>query len=271
MSWIERRQTLVQALAIVLMCGTAAAQTPASAAPFKPEPFAILDNSFFVEEALNQEAHIFQNIFGVTRQDRTWQMTFTQEWPAPTVRHQLSYTVSANSIGGDKGFGDVVLNYRMQVLEEGPGRPAFAPRISALLPTGRHTAGGGEGGLQINLPFSKQQNDFYFHWNGGFTWLPRGERTDLVSPSLAGSAIYRLRPMLNLMLESVLAFDADDRPEGRVARTKAFTISPGVRGGWNLVNKAQLILGAAVPITRVNGTTSTGAFGYFSYELPFGR
>src|SRR4029077_9357086 len=61
----------------------------------KPEPFAILDNSFLVEEAFNQEAHIFQNIFGAVRQAGAWQMTFTQEWPAPSIRHQLSYTIGA--------------------------------------------------------------------------------------------------------------------------------------------------------------------------------
>jgi hypothetical protein len=152
---------------------------------------------------------------------------------------------------------------------EGPGRPAFAPRISLIVPSGRVSAGGGEGGVQVNLPFSKQHGDFYFHGNGGFTWLPRGERTDLVSPMLAGSAIYRLRPMLNLMLESVLAFDAGDTPAGNVERTRSFTLSPGVRGGWNLAEDTQVVLGVALPVTWANGDSSVGVFGYFSYELPF--
>jgi hypothetical protein len=49
----------------------------------KPAPrFGILDNSFLVEEAFNQEAGIFQNIFAFTRsQDGAWQGAFTQEWP----------------------------------------------------------------------------------------------------------------------------------------------------------------------------------------------
>ena len=52
-------------------------------------------------------------------------------------------------------------------------------------------------------------------------------------------------------------------------REQAFTLSPGVRGGWNFGDR-QLILGFAVPITWSSGEdTDTAAFVYFSYELPF--
>ena len=246
----------------------AAAGLPASGLPAEV-PFQIMDNSFLVEEAYNQEPRIFQNIFGFTRQSGDWQMTFTQEWPAPGMRHQLSYTLSAESVASKTGMGDVFLNYRFQALEAGPGRPAFSPRLSLIVPSGRVAAGGGEGGLQVNLPVSKQRGDFHFTGNGGFTWLPRGERADLLSPSLAGSVIYRLQPMLHLMLESVLGFDASDTPLGKVERTRSFTVSPGVRGGWNLAEDTQIILGAALPITRVNGDASAGIFFYASYELPY--
>jgi hypothetical protein len=185
------------------------------------------------------------------------------------MRHQLSYTVAAESVASKSNFGDVFLNYRFQAMQEGPGRPAMAPRLSLIVPSGRHSAGGGEGGLQADLPVSKQRGDLAFHWNSGFTWLPRGERDDLVSPFLAGSAIYRLRPMLHLMLESLLSFDAADTPPGRVERTRSFTVSPGVRGGWTLAEDTQLILGAAIPITRTGGESSVGVFAYLSYELPY--
>ena len=266
-------KVLVRAASAVLtfltLAGSAWAQAPPPPARPAVEPFQIMDNSFLVEEAYNQEPRIFQNIFGFTRQSGDWQMTFTQEWPAPTMRHQLSYTLGAESVASKSGFGDVYLNYRFQALEEGPGRPAFAPRVSMIVPSGRQSAGGGEGGVQVNLPFSKQHGDISFHWNGGFTWLPRGERDDLLSPALAGSAIYRLRPMLHLMLESVLGFDAADTPLGKVERTRAFTVSPGARGGWTLAEDTQLILGVAMPITRVSGEASVGFFGYLSYELPY--
>ena len=121
----------------------ASAQTPPAPAPPAPTgkdaPWEITDNSFLVEEAFNQEPKIFQNIFGFTRLSGNWQATFTQEWPAPGVRHQLSYTLAAASLGRHVGFGDVYLNYRYQVLEEGPGRPAFSPRVSAIVPIGQIT------------------------------------------------------------------------------------------------------------------------------------
>jgi len=258
---------------VLVFAGRALAQaTPPASTPPPSEPFQILDNSFFVEEAFNQEAHVFQNIFGAIRQGGEWQMTFTQEWPAPGMRHQLSYTLSGGSAGSRVAFGDVLLNYRYQALEEGPGHPAFSPRLSAILPSGTSAAGAGDSGLQVNLPFSKQHEDFYFHWNGGFTWAPRGDRADLFSPALAGSVIYRLRPMLNLMLESVVAAQAADDGTGIVDRSGVLTVSPGFRGGWNLkAHDAQIVIGAAVPVTRADGETSAGLFGYFSYERRFGR
>lgn len=263
-------KVLVQAatvMAILLACARGTfAQT---ATPPASEPFQILDNSFLVEEAFNQERGIFQNIFGVRRQGGDWQLTFTQEWPAPAERHQLSYTIAGETLDAKLGWGDVYVNYRFQALQEGPGRPAFSPRFSVILPSGRNEAGGGESGIQVNLPFSKQHGDFYFHWNGGFSWSPRGERDDFFSPSLAASAIYRLQPMLNLMMESVVNWVAGDAAKGGIEHPVAFTFSPGVRGGWNMGSDSQIILGAAIPITRAGGDTTAGVFAYFSYELPF--
>src|SRR5258706_39622 len=132
------------------------------------EAFKIVDNSFLVEEAFNQDPKVVQSFFGVTRQSGgDWMATFTQEFPVPGKRHQLSYMLVADAVDSKAGFGDVYLNYRLQATEEGPGRPAFSPRLSAIVPSGRHAAGEGNGGLQVNLPFSKQRGDFYFHWNAG--------------------------------------------------------------------------------------------------------
>jgi hypothetical protein len=166
------------------------------------------------------------------------------------------------------------------VLTEGPGRPAFSPRASLVLPTGsvRNARGDGSYGLQVNLPFSKRSGTVYWHWNGGFTWLPRAkatgpasagltDRADLLSPFVAGSAIYALHPMFQLMLENVLLFE---RSFDGVARPRdtVYTLSPGFRGGWN-VGDAQIVTGAAIPITWTSGSTHAGIFLYFSYELPF--
>jgi len=259
---------MTSAIVLALLLAQAGAPPPPSAPA--ADPWKITDNSFLVEEAFNQDPKVVQSFFGMMRQSGgDWMATFTQEFPVPGKRHQLSYVIVADSVDSKAGFGDVYLNYRLQAMEEGPGRPAFSPRLSAILPSGRHAAGEGNGGLQVNLPFSKQRGDFYLHWNAGVTWLPRGKKPDLLTPAIAGSAIYRLRPMINLMLESVLAFQAADDEAGGVAQTRALTISPGIRGGWNLPGDTQVIIGAAVPVTVSAGTRSTALFGYFSIEMPF--
>ncbi len=271
-------KVLVQAARVMLLAiglsATAAAQTPgaSSGAP----PFEITDNSFLVEEALNQEANIFQNIFTSLFIGDAWAAGVTQEWPVGGQTHQLSYTLNWLDGGTNVGFGDALVNYRYQATLEGPGRPAFSPRLSVILPFGSVPRGLGNGsaGLQVNLPFSKQTGDWYWHWNAGLTWLPQANIDDtreenLASPHVAGSAIYRLRPMFNVMLETNLLSAELIRDTGTTRET-LFTLSPGARGGWNLGDH-QLILGLAIPITWGGDETETGAFIYASYELPFRR
>jgi hypothetical protein len=240
--------------------------------PFQPavEPFRISDNSFLVEEAFNQEAGIFQNIFNAARSEHAWASTFTQEWPIASQTHQFSYTLAwANGERFD--FGDVLLNYRYQALMEGPGRPAFSPRLSVILPTANDPDVGDSPGLQFNLPFSKQTGDVYWHWNAGMTWRPSADfgngSEHLASPFFAASAIVRLKPMFHAMLESVLAYEDLPSIVG-TGHERLFTLSPGARGGWD-VGDQQLILGVAVPVTWVAGGHDTAAFVYVSYELPF--
>ena len=123
--------------------------------------------------------------------------------------------------------------------------------------------------------FSKRRGDFYFHWNGGFTWQRTSDGVSLTSPAAAGSVIYRARQMVNLMLESVVAGLAAQAPSTTPGgaptsrRTVATTLSPGIRGGWNIGDDKQIIVGAAVPITWSDGEASRAVFLYFSYEGPF--
>jgi hypothetical protein len=252
-----QRLAAISFVSFVAFASGAVAQPAAQA----PSEWRITDNSFLVEEAFNQDAGIVQHIFGFQRQNgRNWAFTFTQEWPAPRMRHQLSYTIPVQSLDGHSGFGDVLINYRLQVLEEGPGRPAFSPRVSVILPSGDDAAGAGTHGVQVNLPFSKHRGDVYFHANGGFTWQRTPGGASIWSPSAAGSLIYRAKDMLNLMLESVVV-----RP---TESPTAMTISPGVRGGWNLTDEKQIVVGLAAPITRSGGGTTGALFLYFSYEGP---
>ena len=201
-----------------------------------------------------------QNIFTWTRgREGAWDASFTQEWPAPGMTHQFSYTLAyanAPTAAGASvhGFGDTLLNYRFQLRTEDAAGPAISPRLSLILPTGRESDGLGSGtaGLQFNLPASKQFGDLYVHANAGYTWLPDVQKTTHV----AASAIWRAAPMLNLMLEGVVEFG------------EAATLSPGFRRGWNFGEK-QLVIGLAAPVTRAEGRSTVALLTYLSYELPF--
>jgi DtxR family Mn-dependent transcriptional regulator len=277
-------KVLVQAIQVMLLCLTL--PLAALAQPVQPgaaaRPFAILDNSFLVEEAFNQEPRIFQNIFGYQRDGSEWAFAFTQEWPIRSQKHQLSYTLPVEQGPGHDGFGDLMINYRYQALDEDPGLPAFSPRLSLIFPSGSSHSSPHSAGIQLNLPLSKQQGDVYFHGNAGFTWYPRArlsagnltvvpESASLFTPHMSASGIYRVRDMLNVMLEGVIEFDESVIDiGGRTARKTVFTLSPGVRGGWNL-REQQVVVGAAIPITWTDEESGAGVLLYFSYELPFGR
>jgi hypothetical protein len=265
------------AIVLVLALGASVhAQQSAPAPVSAPSPtdpsrkFEIQDNSFLVEEAFNQEEGIYQNIFGFIRSRGEWQLAFTQEWPLGGQTHQASYTIPFGGYGVANGLGDAMLNYRYQVTTETTSRPAFSPRISLVLPTGGPKRGYDTLGYQVNLPLSKQFRDWYVHWNGGFTTYlgvpgPQGDDLNLFTTHLAASGIWRARPMVHVMLETLL--ESVEEPDGR---RSLFTASPGVRMGKNF-GDAQMVVGAAIPITFSADESEAAVLLYFSYELPFKR
>jgi hypothetical protein len=276
-------QRLILLLAVAWP-GHAGAQQP-TAAPSSSRPFEIVDNSFLVEEAYNQEAGIFQNIFGALRNEGgQWAATFTQEWPAPSVRHQLSYALVFDNEGRGS-MGDVAINYRYQLRTGEGGGTALSPRVSLLLRARReHSLEAARVGIELNLPASRQFGDIFLHGNAGVRMYPQVESgvfplpvelqaprdVSLVNPFLAGSAILRVKPMVNLMFESVVLFEERIVGRATTARDTTVILSPGTRFGWNLGDH-QLVLGAAVPFEHGSGETTAGIFGYASWELPFRR
>jgi hypothetical protein len=123
------------------------------------------------------------------------------------------------------------------------------------------------------MPFSKQVRDLFFHWNAGFTHLPSVEdgsvEHTLLTPRIAASGIWRVRPMFNLMLETVVEWP-EEVTGASTERFRSTTVVPGFRTGWD-VGQAQVIAGLGVPVSFASGTTDAGVFGYLSYELPFMR
>src|SRR6266498_2067819 len=185
---------------------------------FSAEPLAkgIQDNSFFVEEAYNQEPGIVQNIINFPAffapGNNEVSFIFTQEWPVFSQTHQFSYTIPYTFTGDENGFEDIRLNYRLQALMESERTPAFAPRFSLVTPSGDASKGFGHNrlGYEINLPFSKIVSDrVTLNFNAGGALFPEVNDRDLWNYNLGGSAIYAVTRDFNLMLEAVAFWEAD--------------------------------------------------------------
>ena len=263
----------------------------ASAAAAEPEPEkrpaeAVQDNSFLIEEAYNQEPGVVQHILNIlhstTRRmgpdDDAWSFVFTQEWPLFSQTHQLSYTVPYTFLeeGGRSthGLEDISLNYRLQVLMESDTAPAFAPRISLILPTGDEEDGLGSDtvGYQLNLPLSKMVSDHVtLHFNVGATLLPDVDDQDLVGYHVGASAIYAVTPDLNLMLEALAEWDEEPDEFGGTHREAAVVVSPGLRYAFNHPGDAQTVIGIAAPIGVTSAAPDFGVFIYASFEHFFQR
>jgi hypothetical protein len=263
-------------------CGLAVCCLLSATLAQEPPAKAIQDNSFLVEEAYNQEPgvvqHIFNALYSRSGGDHALDLAFTQEWPLFSQRHQISYTVPYGFVepNGEwnKGVGDVLLNYRLQALFENGHTPAFAPRVSLILPTGDSDKGFGNDafGGQINLPVSKVLNDRWtVHANVGATILADVNGHDLTSCNVGASAIYAVTPDLNLMIECVGNFDEEMNDLGGTDRTSSVVLSPGLRYAFNYQNDAQMVIGMAAPVGVTSDAPDYGVFFYFSFEHAFMR
>ncbi len=273
---------------IFLFCFSIAGLHLIGAEPERKRPIdGIMDNSFLVEEAYNQEAgvvqHIFSGFYGINKvfgpDEHTLDLSFTQEWPIFSQAHQFSYTVPyAFSWEGSRsanGVGDVLLNYRYQAYLDEKSLTAFAPRFSLIVPTGAEEQGFGNGvvGYQLNLPFSTTFGDRWFvHANSGLTFLPEvgaGPEHDLLDYNVGASAIYCLNERFHLMLEWVGNSNQSITDTGKLDREFSSVISPGARYAFNFRNGSQLVLGLGIPVGLTETAPDVGAFIYLSFEHSF--
>jgi hypothetical protein len=278
-------------LLTVWPAGLAAEDEPtaiAAALPVKPIRWPSLrsgplqDNSFLIEEAYNQEPGVVQHINSVLydRASGGWLANVTQEWPLGGQRHQLSYSVPFSWLGeGGRGPGDVLLNYRYQLLAEQGRRPAVAPRLSLIFPSGdfRQGLGTGSAGIQANLPVSKQLSErLAAHFNLGTTILPRARGGD--SPrrerlslwNAGGSLIWLPAQGINFLGEFVAFREGEVGVDGAAYRNRAI-FSPGIRVGRNCAGGVQAVWGIAFPVELAGNRGHLGVLLYFSLEHGFTR
>jgi hypothetical protein len=273
-----RRGVFTFALLFSLAHTAAAQQAKPDTAKKEAPPIA--DNSFLIEEAYNQEYGVVQHIntFQRTREG-DWAYSFTQEWPAPRERHQLSYSIPVYHLNGaGTGIGDVALNYRFQLLGKDEEPLWFAPRLSLLLPTGDAKAGRGAGGPGVELffPVSYAINDaIVTHWNAGGSII-NGENASGVKETTrnvrgGASAIWLVAPTFNLMFEAVAGRFESVGPTGRRESENSVVISPGARFAFNFASGLQIVPGIAFPIGVGPSSGQRDVFLYLSFEHPFRR
>ena len=266
----------------LLVAVAAAAQSSEPPPPGEPGP--IQDNSFLVEEAYNQEPGVVQEIqqFAWTPSTGNWIYTFTQEWPIGGIKNQLSYTLAAIRLTADSGaatgFGDVLLNYRYQLVGNGEADVAVAPRLTVILPTGsvHRRLGAGGVGVQLAVPASfVLSSRFMANANIGATWVPRaknelGQRAVTFGENIGGSLIWRGSNTFDLMFEAVWVRAETPAAAGRTTVNNACLLSPGVRWAYNFPSGLQIVPGIGVPI-GVGPSHDRSVLVYLSFEHPFSK
>ncbi|HWO00287.1 MAG TPA: transporter [Blastocatellia bacterium] len=269
---------LFSAVMLMLLRPCALAQSPTSS----PQTPGIQDNSFLIEEAYNQEPGVVQHINEFLRsKDGSWVYTFTQEWPLFGQKNQLSYTIPVVKVellpGVATGIGDIVINYRYQLVGNSESRVAVAPRFSILLPSGdaRQQLGAGGTGLQFNVPVSVVINkSLVTHLNAGGTFTPAaknelGEKAATASYNLGHSLIWLARPRFNVMLETIWNSVEVVAGPNKTERAQTLFISPGVRWAYNFKNGLQIVPGLAFPLGVGPTSGSRSILFYLSFEHPF--
>jgi Putative MetA-pathway of phenol degradation len=258
---------------VALVCATllTSQQSPLAA-------LQILDNSFLLEEAYNQEAGVVQHISSFSHSSpEQWIFSFTQEWPLGGIRHQLSYTIPVQHLSpAGTGLGDLGLNYRYQLVGSSETRTALAPRVTLLFPTGREPAGRGSGGfgLQANIPLSLVLSpSFTTHWNIGATLVPRathaGGAATTLSQNLGASLVWSLRPSFNLLIESVWIGGETAVGQGTTSREQVTLLSPGFRAAFDFPGGLQVVPGLAYTVGLGRDSAEDSIFLYLSLEHPF--
>lgn len=279
----EKAPTLLNPLLLIAL-SFCPAPALAQNSPAQSPPKGIQDNSFLVEEAYNQEFGVVQHISSFTRrwESKDWAYTFTQEWPVPgDARHQLSYTLVVTEAGAfpgsGPGIGDVLLNYRYQLVGNSAARIAVAPRLSLLFPAGSVTQGRGAGGfgLQTELPMSLVVNPkLVTHWNLGATFVPHAQDPNHDRARSAGynfgqSFVWQAHPRFNVLLETVFSAAQEVVGPDKTVWDRTLFLNPGIRWAYNFKNGLQIVPGVAVPIGVGPSAGEKGIFLYLSFEHPF--
>lgn len=197
---------------------------------------------------------------------------------AQALAASAQYTISALKAeeNGDPGFGDLLLNYRYQILGDGEAKLAVAPRVTLIVPSGstKNSTGYGGTGVQSTVPARLVlRRHLVSHYDLGGTWVPRAQdaakdKAASYGYNAAGSLIWLAHPQFNAMFEtSWTSSHLVSRPHGTDAQ-KTLWLAPGARFAFNFRSGLQIVPGVAYVAGVGPSDGDRGVFVYLSLEHP---
>ena len=257
------------------------------------------DNSFLIQEAINQEKGIHQfisNFYFDNLRGGNFLYSFTHEIPLTNLRHQVNYTFNYHVLKATPntqksgGIGDMTIGYEFMAT----GKKDWAmivPGLTLILPTGKAISGNGVGGVggQLNLAITKRlSRRIVTHYNAGYTFISKADRytsgltgtqvlsfeKDLQYKNVGASIIWYQTRKFNWLLEGTSYYLADINTDGSVSHSNQLTLNPGFRLAIDH-NFVQIVPGLSAPFIFIDGKFErAGLFFYLSIEpqyLPFAK
>jgi hypothetical protein len=217
------------ALALTV-AGAEAADPPAGA----PPPGFLLSNAILVETAYHQEADELESTLAFSTDRRRRGLTFSQEWPLGSERHQLSIEVpaatQASTAWGDLQVAAVGLSYGYLLRRAETSRVIASPTVGLALAAGFEDDEPATG-VEVALPVSAMLSDHFATTTrlgvevglGG----AHGEEETPVVFEVGQSLVWMARPTLNVVLD--VTWEREE--EGHAAEV---VVCPGVRWAHRL-------------------------------------
>lgn len=242
------------------------------------------DNGFLVEEAFTQEEDSLQHGIKFRRSlaGNDWEVFVEEEIPLGGEKHELSIGfqnrgINSDELGKVKGFGDLELSYRYQLVGDEYSRISIAPSVSAILPTGSYKKELGHGGIGIefSLPLSIAINSrLMSHSNLGVTLTPHsknklGERAFTKNLEIGQSFVWLAHPKFNPLIEFIWERNQEVIGNSLTERKQEIFINPGFRWGHTLKNSLMIVPGISFPIGVGSSRGENGILFYLNFEHPF--
>lgn len=240
-------------------------------------------NELLVETPYLQERGEVEHSFSMRRtRNENWVSTFRQEWPLFSNKHQLSFSIPAQTgrnEAAQRGFGDVEVEYQYQLIGSNESRLTIAPGVGVSFPTGSlaKELGAGAPGFALSLPVGFMLTPALGLNTHLETGIFRHTRNSAQEPlhqyefAAGQSLVWYVRPKLNALLEAKWERSVIREGENPRQHEDELFVAPGIRWAHILNNRFVIIPGISVPLGVGPSRGDRGIMFSFAVEHPFGR